>query len=292
MLAWMAVQAHLSAAFVAAPLLIALVATDLQGRRFKRAAVTGGTIAAIIFVLQMPFLINALRNPEGPMGPAAAIREAANVSAFRIDRSYVAVVNITGEVLARQVIPWHLEIPTFLAGLIAAVRWRRDPVALAVSIGALGCSMMRGALPSGIAMPCAARKNARLPNIAGPVDVDHAAGRGRRCINGQPADDLGDLVGRSDTAKRYVRDYLRAATALQIFRRHLRYGETRGDAKAEDAIPGVAARDGLGHADQRGLGCRVMPMLGAVAAKSGAAGDVDDAAAPATVEEMRDGQPA
>lgn len=137
MIAWLAVQTHLSAVFVAAPLLLALAATDLLGRRFKRAAVTAGMIAAIILLLQIPFFINAIRNPGAPMGPAAAIRDVTNLSTFRIDRSYVAVVNITGEVLARQVIPWHLEIPTFIAGIIAAVRWRRDAVALAVSVGSL-----------------------------------------------------------------------------------------------------------------------------------------------------------
>ena len=137
MVAWLAVQTHLSAAFVAAPLLIALAATDLKARRFQRAAVTAGMIAAIVLVLQIPYFINAFRNPDSPMGPTAAIRDVANVSAFRIDRSYVAVVNITGEVLARQVIPWHLEIPTLIVGIITVIRWRRDPVALAVSIGGL-----------------------------------------------------------------------------------------------------------------------------------------------------------
>src|SRR5687767_2042564 len=106
-IAWLAVQAHLSAAFVAAPLLMALAATELQARRFKRAADTAAMIAAIILVLQIPYFINAIRNPDAPMGPTAAISNIANVGAFRIDRSYVAVVNITGEVLARQVIPWH-----------------------------------------------------------------------------------------------------------------------------------------------------------------------------------------
>jgi hypothetical protein len=137
MIAWLAVQAHLSAAFVAGPLLLAVVATDLRVRQFKKAAVTAGMVATIILVLQIPYFINAIRNPDAPMGPTAAISTISNVSAFRIDRSYVAVVNITGEVLARQVIPWHLEIPTLIAGIIAAVRWRRDPVALAVSIGGL-----------------------------------------------------------------------------------------------------------------------------------------------------------
>jgi hypothetical protein len=153
-IAWLAVQAHLSAAFVAAPLLLGLVATDLQVRRSAIDKPKGlspqgrglsphdllksvGLVAGVILILQIPYFINAIRNPDAPMGPTAAISNIANVGAFRIDRSYVAVVNITGEVLARQVIPWHLEIPTLIVGIVTVIRWRRDPVALAVSIGGL-----------------------------------------------------------------------------------------------------------------------------------------------------------
>ena len=132
MLAWMAVQAHLSAIFVAAPLLVALVAIDK-----RKIAKTLGVVAGIILVLQIPYVINLIVSPDAPMGPTTAIRNLANVAAFRVDRSFETVVNITGEVLARQVTPWRLEIPALIAGLITAIRWRRDPVALAVSIGGL-----------------------------------------------------------------------------------------------------------------------------------------------------------
>jgi hypothetical protein len=71
------------------------------------------------------------------MGPTAAISNMADVSALRLDRSYAAAVNIPGEILTRQVIPWRLQIPTLIAALVTAIRWRRDPVALAVSIGGL-----------------------------------------------------------------------------------------------------------------------------------------------------------
>ncbi|HJU42788.1 MAG TPA: hypothetical protein VJ691_08230 [Vicinamibacterales bacterium] len=133
LLAWMAVQAHLSAVFVAAPLLLVVAATDRQIRRARNFAV----IAGVILVLQIPYFINAITSPEAAFGPTVALRTAGNISAFSVDRSYEAVVNITGEVLTRRVIPWHLQIPTLLAGIITAVRWRRDAPALAVSIGGL-----------------------------------------------------------------------------------------------------------------------------------------------------------
>src|SRR4051794_17847655 len=111
----------------------------------------------------------------------------------------------------------------------------------ALSIGARGWSMMRGGLPSGIAIPWAATSNARLANIAGTIDVDHAARcRGGR-FGGEPADHFGHLVGRGYPAKRDVGDDLRAAAPLKIFGRHLRHGEARGDSEAQNAFAGIAA---------------------------------------------------
>jgi hypothetical protein len=136
MLAWMAVQAHLSAMFVAAPLLVGLVLTDQKRLSPPEVVRTAGVIAGVVLVLQIPYAINAILSPGAPMGPTSAISTLTNVSAFRLDRSFAAAVNITGEVLARR-IPFPLEIPTLIAGIIAAIRWRRDPVALAVSIGGL-----------------------------------------------------------------------------------------------------------------------------------------------------------
>jgi hypothetical protein len=137
MLAWFGVQAHLSAFFVAAPLIAALVARPLFEKKWHESARLAAIVAAIIVVAQIPYLINVIRNPDAPMGPTAAISNMADVSALRLDRSYAAAVNIPGEILTRQVIPWRLQIPTLIAALVTAIRWRRDPVALAVSIGGL-----------------------------------------------------------------------------------------------------------------------------------------------------------
>src|SRR5918993_1473635 len=101
--------------FVAAPLMVGLVAANLQVRRearvfehdvvdtstrrdrFQRAAITGGLIAMVILVLQIPYFIQIARDPAAPMGPTSAISNMANAPAFRIDRSYNSVVNGTGE---------------------------------------------------------------------------------------------------------------------------------------------------------------------------------------------------
>jgi hypothetical protein len=155
MLAWFAVQAHLSAIFVAAPLLAGLVLMQLFVRRpprvfehdepdvstlpdrLKTAAITAGMIAGIIFVLQIPYLIAVLRDPAAPMGPTGALSSMVNAPEFRIDRSYNSIVNGAGELVARQFDNWHFQIPTAIAGLIVLIRWRRDVLLLAVSIGGI-----------------------------------------------------------------------------------------------------------------------------------------------------------
>jgi hypothetical protein len=145
--AWMAVQAHLSAACVAVPLLIALAATGLRVRRSaadkphgwspREILKTTGPIAGVILILQIPYFAALVLDPAAPAGPTGAIRDLINVSAFRPDRSYLGIVNGTGEVLARQFDTWRFQIPTLIAGAITLIGWRRDPIVPAVSIGGL-----------------------------------------------------------------------------------------------------------------------------------------------------------
>lgn len=161
MLAWFALQAHLSAAFVAGPLLAALVVSGLQtpprsrvfehdddtgpsiGARLKSAGMRAAIVAAVIVVLQIPYLIQMARDPAAPLGPTSAIHDLANVQAFRIDRSYVAIVNGTGEVLVRQFGAWRFQVPTAIAAAIVLIAWRRDLMVLAVSAGGLaGASLL------------------------------------------------------------------------------------------------------------------------------------------------------
>jgi hypothetical protein len=166
-LAWCAVQAHLSAIFVTAPLLVALVAKPLvdkwsasalppspsglrrTGRAtadrtpWSRVAVQSGLVAVVILVLQIPYFIAALRDPAASMGPTTAISNITNASSFRLDRSYGSIVNGTGELLVRQFDSWQFQIPTLLAAVIVLVKWRRDVVLLAASVGGIaGASIL------------------------------------------------------------------------------------------------------------------------------------------------------
>lgn len=154
-LAWFAVQAHLSAIFVAAPLLVALVVSGLLPprrekvfehdddvapplqRRLKWAGERAAIVAAVVVLLQIPYFIQIARDPAAPMGPTSALSNMANAEAIRIDRSYNSIVNGTGELLVRQFDAWRFQVPTAIAAVIVLIAWRRDLMLLATSIGGL-----------------------------------------------------------------------------------------------------------------------------------------------------------
>ena len=144
MLAWMSVQAHSSGIFVAAPLLAALVLRPLVERapNARRTIVERlVVIAGVILVLQIPYLLALIRQPDAPLGPTAALANMANVSAFRIDRSFGTVVNITGELIVRQMDAWpFFQIPTLVAAAVVLVRWRRDLMLVGVSVGSIAAA--------------------------------------------------------------------------------------------------------------------------------------------------------
>ena len=142
MLAWFAVQAHLSAIFVAAPLIAALILRPLLPMTPNGVSPQGmarhfGLVAAVILMLQIPYFIAIARDPAAPVGPTSALSSMTNVAAFRLDRSYSSIVNGAGELLARRFDTWRFQMPTLVAALVVLVAWRRDILLLAVSIGGL-----------------------------------------------------------------------------------------------------------------------------------------------------------
>ena len=137
MLAWFAVQAHLSATFVAAPLMAALAARPLLQKQWRESAMTAGVVAGVVVALQIPYFIAIARDPAAPVGPTSAISNMANTAAFRLDRSYSAIVNGAGELLARRFDTWRFQMPTLVAAIIVLIKWRRDVMLLAVSVGGI-----------------------------------------------------------------------------------------------------------------------------------------------------------
>jgi hypothetical protein len=136
-LAWCAVQAHLSAIFVAAPLLAGLVAQAGMKKHWRESAKLAAVVAGVVLVLQIPYFIAIARDPAAPMGPATAINNITNANSFRLDRSYASIVNGTGELLVRQFDSWRFQFPTLIAALVIVMRWPRDIVLLSTSIGGI-----------------------------------------------------------------------------------------------------------------------------------------------------------
>jgi hypothetical protein len=135
--AWLAVQAHLSAVFVAAPIFAALIAQPMLLRRWRLAAETAALAAAVVLVLQIPYLVSYVREPESASGPTGALNAMAQARSFDVARSFSAVVNGAGDLLVNKNDTWNFEIPLLAAAIIVVVRWRKDPVVLAVSVGAI-----------------------------------------------------------------------------------------------------------------------------------------------------------
>lgn len=141
-LAWCAVQAHLSAIFVTAPLLVALVTQPLITKNWRESARLAALVCGVVLALQIPYVIAVVRDPAAPMGPTTAISNMTNVGAFHLDRSYGSVVNGAGELLVRQFDSWRFQIPTLIAAIIVLITWRRDFVLLATSVGGIAGATM------------------------------------------------------------------------------------------------------------------------------------------------------
>ena len=136
-LAWCAVQAHLSAIFVAAPLLAGLVAQALMKKHWRESVRLAAVVTGVVLVLQIPYFIAIVSDPAAPMGPTTALSNITNAGSFRLDRSYVSIVNGAGELLVRQFDAWRFQIPTLVAALVVVMRWPRDIVLLSASIGGI-----------------------------------------------------------------------------------------------------------------------------------------------------------
>ena len=137
-LAWMAVQCHLSAIFVAAPLLAAILLQSFVERssNLRRTIVERALIiAAVILVLQIPFLISLVNEPDAPVGPASAIAALTNPQAVRPWFAYDSVTGITGNLVWPMPDRFSFAIATLFAAAIVAVAYRRDLVLLGASIG-------------------------------------------------------------------------------------------------------------------------------------------------------------
>jgi hypothetical protein len=140
MLAWMAVQCHLSALFVAAPLLAALPFQPILERSssLRRTIVErAGTIVFTVLVLQLPFFISILREPSATAGPTSVIAGVINPQVFRPWLAYGSVTGITGNLVVPMYDAFEFTIPVLIAALVVAIVYRRDLVLIAVTAGGI-----------------------------------------------------------------------------------------------------------------------------------------------------------
>jgi hypothetical protein len=141
MLAWAAVQAHLSAIFVAAPLLAAIGLQSLVERtsNVRRTFVERTTIiAGVVLALQIPFFISVVREPDAPVGPSSAIAGLTNPQSFKPWSAFDSVTGITGNLLLPlDNVPLVFAITALIAMAIVMVVYRRDLIVIGVSAGGI-----------------------------------------------------------------------------------------------------------------------------------------------------------
>lgn len=140
--AWLAVQAHSSAVFVAAPLLAALVLQPVLARQWQRAIRIGALAVAVVAVLQIPYAVSQFRAPESRVGPALVLDSLVNPATLDVGKSFSTVVNTTGDLVVHRLGQWQFQWVTLAAALIVAWRWRREADLLAVSAGALAAATL------------------------------------------------------------------------------------------------------------------------------------------------------
>jgi hypothetical protein len=142
-LAWAAVQCHLSALFVATPLLAALPFQSIVERSSNVRRTIGERAAVIVvtvLVLQAPFIISVLRDPSGPAGPTAAIASMAKPQAFRPGLAYDTVTGITGNLVWPLADAFDYAVPTLIASLAVAIVYRKDLLLIAVTAGGIAAA--------------------------------------------------------------------------------------------------------------------------------------------------------
>jgi hypothetical protein len=158
-LAWMAVQAHLSAIFVAAPLLLGVAAQPLLRKRepspFVHEAPDGGWSArfsqslrfvgimvASIAVLSVPFIISLLSEPSAPAGPGGAIANITSGQSWRPFFGLDVVTGVTGNLFMPMPDTFKFWIPAVIAGAIVIAVYRRDPIVVGASIGGIATASL------------------------------------------------------------------------------------------------------------------------------------------------------
>jgi hypothetical protein len=147
---WLAVQAHSSAVFIAAPVLAALVLRDLTSRQWSTAAQRTRLIIELIAVLQVPLLLHILSQPAAPAGPQTVISGVAYTLAHPSElHLYDSATGVAAMLHLLLVSPWTLPYPVvwlLVPAVAAGYHARRDLALVSVTLLPLACAVAGFAL--------------------------------------------------------------------------------------------------------------------------------------------------
>jgi hypothetical protein len=118
-----------------------VVAQPLLQRQWRRAGAMAAVVAAGLLVLQVPYFISRIQQPEAAAGPSAALNAMARPDAFAPSNSYRAVVNIAGGLLARP-LEFDFALPVMVVSLVVMIAWRKDLAVLAVTAGPIAAATL------------------------------------------------------------------------------------------------------------------------------------------------------
>jgi hypothetical protein len=140
-----AVQAHSSAIFFAAPLIAAFSAREAFARRWQRAAHAAVVSAAVIALLELPFLINLVIHRGSGVSPVVVVDNlsyaAAHPQAIRPIASFRALASACAFILLR---PWTFAwtgTALVVGALVTAWRLRLDLVLVSAIVVPLVCTV-------------------------------------------------------------------------------------------------------------------------------------------------------
>jgi hypothetical protein len=139
--AWLAVQAHSSAIFAAAPILLVPALLDCRDHGWMAALKRGSVVAAVIVVLQLPFIVQVVSSPAETRLPGLVTGGVASAlshpTRLRLVDSFVALSNATMFIQTnREGSPW-LAVLIAAAIIGVAVTRRRDLTSVLVSAAPL-----------------------------------------------------------------------------------------------------------------------------------------------------------
>jgi hypothetical protein len=143
--AMLAVQAHSSAIFFAAPLIAAFTAREAFARRWQRAVHTVVASAVVIALLELPFLINLVIHRGSGVAPVVVVDNlsyaVAHPQVIRPVASFRALANACAFILLR---PWTFAwtgTALLLGSLLTAWRLRSELVLLCAIVVPLICTV-------------------------------------------------------------------------------------------------------------------------------------------------------